>query len=244
MNRFEGRAVLVTGAGSGMGQATVERLLVEGAAVAGLDRRVDGVPGGALPIECDVSDEAAVAAAVDRAVAELGRLDGVATVAGVFRGGDMRPAAEVELDDFLLVLRVNLVGTWLVVKHAMPALLAAEGRGAVVTVASTAAVSGHGQGSGYTASKGGVTALTRLLAVQYGPRGVRANCVCPGSTDTPMTLGVYQQADMVERMRRSVPLGRVGQAAEQAATIAFLLSDDASYLNGATLVVDGGVTVA
>src|SRR5437762_4220586 len=121
--RFEGRAVLVTGGASGMGQATVQRLLDEGAKVASLDRQEGGVPDGALSLTADVGDEAAVRKAVTGAVAELGGLQGVATCAGVFVPGDGRPAADVELDDFMAVLRVNLIGTFLVVKYALPHLL-------------------------------------------------------------------------------------------------------------------------
>ena len=110
-------------------------------------------------------------------------------------------------------------------------------------IASTAALRGHGFGSGYTASKGGVVALTRLLAEQYSAQGVRTNCICPGATDTPMTGGVYRQPERVERMRRVIPLGRVADPVEIGAVACFLLSDDASYLNGQVIAVDGGATV-
>ena len=111
------------------------------------------------------------------------------TAAGIFHGPDLQPAHQVSVDDFVHVLRVNLVGTFAVISHALPSLM--DGGGSIVTIASTAAIRGHGYGAGYTASKGGVDALTRLLAVQYGAHGVRANCVCPGGVDTPMTAGVF-----------------------------------------------------
>ena len=120
---------------------------------------------------------------------ELGRVTGVVTAAGIFHGPDLQPAHQVTVDDFVHVLRVNLVGTFAVIKHALPMLI--DGGGAIVTIASTAAIRGHGFGAGYTASKGGVDALTRLLAVQYGANGVRANCICPGGVDTPMTGGMF-----------------------------------------------------
>src|SRR6266700_1943686 len=140
----------------------------------------------------------------------FGGLDGVVTSAGVFHGGDLKPLGEVELYDFLFVLQVNLAGTFLAIKHAVPHLV--ERHGAVVTVASTAALKGHGYGSGYTASKGGVAALTRLAAVQYGPQGVRINCICPGGVDTPMSAGAWSTPEAEERIRRVVPLQRVAHS--------------------------------
>ena len=135
-----------------------------------------------------------------RAIDELGRIAGVVTAAGIFHGPDLQPAHEVSVDDFVHVLRVNLVGTFAVIKHALPHLV--DGGGAIVTIASTAAIRGHGFGAGYTASKGGVDALTRLLAVQYGPHGVRANCICPGGVDTPMTGGTFATPEAQARAQR------------------------------------------
>jgi meso-butanediol dehydrogenase / (S,S)-butanediol dehydrogenase / diacetyl reductase len=166
----------------------------------------------------------------------------VLTSAGVFHGDDLRPLGEIALDDFLFVLRVNLVGTFLAIKHALPHLV--ERRGAVVTIASTAALKGHGYGPGYTASKGGVAALTRIAAVQYGPQGVRVNCICPGSVDTPMTMGAWSTPEAQRRIERSVPLQRVAQPEEIASVAAFLLSDAASDVTGQTIAVDGGATIA
>jgi NAD(P)-dependent dehydrogenase (short-subunit alcohol dehydrogenase family) len=113
-----------------------------------------------------------------------------------------------------------------------------------VTIASTAALRGHGFGSGYTASKGGVDAFTRLVATQYGKQGVRANCICPGGIDTPMTAGRFLTPAATEVFEKRVPLARVGQPEEIAAVAAFLLSDDAAYLSGQTVAVDGGSTIA
>ena len=173
--------VLVTGGGSGIGRATALRAAQEGAAVAVVDlaadnaaetaRLVEDAGGRAVAYPCDVGDDTAVAQTVQRIGTELGRVTGVVTAAGIFHGPDLQPADQVTVDDFVHVLRVNLVGTFAVIKHALPMLM--EGGGAIVTIASTAAIRGHGYGSGYTASKGGVDALTRLLAVQYGTHGVR-----------------------------------------------------------------------
>jgi NAD(P)-dependent dehydrogenase (short-subunit alcohol dehydrogenase family) len=245
-------SVLVTGGASGMGRATALLLAREGAAVTVVDlaadaaedvaREVTAAGGNAIAAAADVGDESEMAAAVGNAVDAFGGLDGLVTCAGIFHGNDLRPLGEVELDDFLFVLRVNLAGTFLAIKHAVPHLVAR--RGAVVTIASTAALKGHGFGSGYTASKGGVAALTRLAAVQYGQDGVRVNCICPGGVDTPMTAGVWNTPEAQERMKRVVPLQRVAQPEEIASVAAFLLSDAASDLTGQTIAVDGGATIA
>jgi len=249
--RFTGHTAVVTGAGSGIGRATALRLASEGAAVVAIDRDGPGARettaeiaddgGRARGVECDVTDDGAVAAAIASA-AELGRITDVVTAAGIFHGPDLAPAHEVDVDDFFHVLRVNLGGTFSAVHHALPHLV--EGGGAIVTIASTAAIRGHGFGPGYTASKGGVDALTRLLAVQYGGNGVRANCICPGGVDTPMTGGVFATPEAQARARRHVPLGRYAQPEEIAAVAAFLCSDDAVYLTGQTVPVEGGATIA
>jgi len=244
--------VLVTGGGSGIGRATAERAAREGAAVAVVDRAADNAAetvrliseagGRAVAYPCDVGEDEVVADAVRRAGDELGRLTGVVTAAGIFHGPDLQPAHLVTVDDFVHVLRVNLVGTFAVIKHALPMLI--DGGGAIVTIASTAAIRGHGFGAGYTASKGGVDALTRLLAVQYGTNNVRANCICPGGVDTPMTGGVFASDDAIERAKTRVPIGRYAQARDIGDVAIFLLSDDARYLTGQTIPVEGGATIA
>jgi NAD(P)-dependent dehydrogenase (short-subunit alcohol dehydrogenase family) len=245
-------AVVVSGGGSGIGRATCLRVAHNGRAVAVIDRDADNARetaaniaatgGRAEAYPCDVGDNDAVRDAVARARNELGRIAGVVTAAGIFHGPDLNPAHEVSVDDFVHVLRVNLVGTFAVIAHALPSLV--EGGGSIVTIASTAAIRGHGYGAGYTASKGGVDALTRLLAVQYGPRGVRANCVCPGGVDTPMTGGIFATPEAQARARTRVPLGRYAEAADIGDVVAFLLSDDARYVTGQTLPVEGGATIA
>jgi NAD(P)-dependent dehydrogenase (short-subunit alcohol dehydrogenase family) len=245
MRGLAGHSVLVTGAASGIGEATCRRLAAEGANVALVDRDAErlaavaaSLGGRAVGLTADVGDEAQVRAAVARAAEELGGLAGVVTSAGIFHPGDLQLLGSVELATFERTLRVNLTGTFLAVRYALPHLVAS--RGAIVTIASTAALRGHGRGAGYTASKGGVVALTRLLAFQYGEQGVRANCVCPGATDTPMTGGVYRTPEMAERMRREIPLGRVADPHEIADVACFLLSDDAAHVSGQVIAVDGG----
>ena len=260
--RLEERVVLVTGAASGIGRATALEVATRGGGVVAVDRSADGLAetvalvtqagGRVLAAPTDVSDEPAVANAVALAVETFGRLDGVVTSAGIFDGPDLQPVADVSLETFVHTLSVNLVGTFLAIKHALPHLTrddtAAAGdtaaRTAIVTIASTAAIRGHGYGAGYTASKGGVHALTRLVAVQYGPRGVRANCICPGGVDTPMTAGAWNSDEARARTKRTVPLGSVASAEDIASVAGFLLSDDARHVTGQTLTVDGGATIA
>ncbi len=244
--------VIVTGGGSGIGRATARRAAREGAAVAVVDLAADHAEetvalveragGRAQAFPCDVSDDAQVRAAVEAIGPTLGRVTGVVTAAGIFYGPDLKPAHEVSVDDFVHVLRVNLVGTFAIVKYALPMLI--DGGGAIVTLASTAAIRGPGVGAGYSASKGGVDALTRLLAVQYGSANVRATCICPGGVDTPMTGGVFATAEAKARAKKQVPLGRYAQPDDIGDVAVFLLSDDARYLTGQTFPVEGGATIA
>lgn len=247
-----GSVVLVTGGGSGIGAATARLCAERGAAVGVVDRNgehaaavaaeiCNSPDGRAVAIECDVTDDDAVAAAV-AGTAALGRINGVVTSAGIFHGPDLQPIEQITIADFRHVLDVNLGGTFSAVKHALPYLT--DGGGSIVTIASTAALRGHGFGAGYTASKGGVDALTRLIAVQCGPRSVRANCICPGGVNTPMTAGAFESDDARVRARRAIPLGRYAQADDIAQVAAWLLSDGARYVTGQTLPVEGGALVS
>jgi NAD(P)-dependent dehydrogenase (short-subunit alcohol dehydrogenase family) len=243
--------VIVTGGGSGIGRGTAQLAAERGAAVAVLDRHeanaqetvasIESAGGRAIALAVDVADDAAVGAAVATTASTLGRVTGLVTAAGIFHGPDLQPIETVEIDDFFRVLAVNLGGTFSAIRHCLPVL--AEGGGAIVTIASTAAIRGHGFGPGYTASKGGVDALTRLVATQAGPRGVRANCICPGGIDTPMTGGTFASDDAVARAKRSIPLQRYGVPLDIAAVACFLLSSDAQYLTGQTIPVEGGSTI-
>jgi NAD(P)-dependent dehydrogenase (short-subunit alcohol dehydrogenase family) len=245
--RFDGRVVVVTGAASGIGEATSARLLSEGATVIGADINAPSASppasGGTwLPAQLDVRDEAAVASVVDGAE----RVDGVLTAAGVASGG---PVHLVDAAQWQRVMDINLTGTFLVVKHAVARMLGQEPvggeRGSIVTIASVEGLEGTAGGSSYNASKGGVVLLTRNVAIDYGPKGVRANCICPGFIDTPMFRSVFGLAgteEMREDVRREHALRRFGRAEEIAAVAAFLLSADASFVSGVALPVDGGYT--
>jgi dihydroanticapsin dehydrogenase len=248
MRGLAGRVILVTGAASGIGRATAERLVAEGACVALVDRDANGLAAVARAVgagrvgayRADVSRAEEVQVAVDAAVGELGALHGVVTSAGIFDPVDLTPLGEADLEVFARVVAVNLTGTFLVVRAALPHLVHAGG--AIVTVASTAGLRGHGRGAAYTASKGGVVALTRLVALQYAAQKVRANCVCPGFTATAMNRDVHDDPRFLRGVQKSVPLGRMGEAVELAGVICHLLSDDASYTTGQVIAVDGGAT--
>ena len=244
MQRYEGRVVLVTGAGSGIGRATVHRLVEEGATVVAADISAEGLehtakdaarPEAVSTFVGDVSDPA-FGRAVVAAALEHGRLDTVVNSAGILR---FEHTHEVALASWQKILDVNLTGTFLVCQAALPALL--DGGGAIVNVASTAALAAHPWAAAYSASKGGVLALTRTLAIEYAKQGLRANAVCPGSIDTPITgaFALPEGADPKLLHRIMSPVG-MAQPEVVAAAIAYLGSDDASHVNGADLRVDGG----
>jgi NAD(P)-dependent dehydrogenase (short-subunit alcohol dehydrogenase family) len=247
MKRFEGRTILITGAGSGIGKATAQRFGAEGGRVHCVDVNAAAAEqtagaireagGEAAAARCDVSDPVAVAETVDAAVARWGGLHVLANVAGV---GGFRRTSEVTFEEWSRVLGVNLNGVFLMCQRALPHILAT--RGAIINTASVAGVKSHPYCAAYCASKGAVVMLTKALAVEYGRKGVRINCLCPGGIETPM-LSQWQLPEGVPNaaLMRIAPLGRHGQADEVAGTIAFLASDDATYINGATIVVDGGM---
>ena len=233
MDRMRGKVAVVTGAASGLGEATCARLADEGATVVGLD-----VTGASA---VDVTDEAAVSAAMDAAVAEHGHLDVLATFAGVPGGG---PVHGLEADEWARVIAVNLTGTYLSCKHALRHMLE-QHSGSIVTVASVEGIEGTEGGSAYNASKGGVVLLTKNMAIDYGRFGIRANVICPGFIDTPMfrsVMGSEHMAQYRDEYREHHKLGRFGRPEEIASAAAFLASDDASFVTGHALVVDGGYT--
>ncbi|HEY8216066.1 MAG TPA: SDR family NAD(P)-dependent oxidoreductase [Acidimicrobiia bacterium] len=233
MRGLAGKVAVVTGAASGLGEATAARLGEEGATVVGLDLT------GPSPV--DVTDEAAVASAIDAVVAEHGRLDVVATFAGVAGGG---PVHTLDASEWARVLAVNLTATYLTCKHALRPMIE-QRSGSIITVASVEGIEGTEGGSAYNASKGGVVLLTKNLAIDYGRMGIRANVICPGFIDTPMfraVMGSEHMAQYREEYREHHKLGRFGHPEEIASAAAFLASDDASFVTGHALVVDGGYT--
>ena len=239
--RLEGRVAFITGASSGIGAACARRFVDEGATVAGFDLHdpADGHPlAGSWPL--DVRDEGAITAAVADAVDAVGAPTVLVNAAGVSSSASVTDLDEVEWDR---IVDINLKGTYLVSKHVVPHLVAA-GNGAVVNLASIEGLEGLPAQAAYNASKGGVVLLTRNMAIDYAPSGVRVNCLCPGYIDTPMTevLSLPGFEAVRDEFLAMHHLGRPGRPEEVAAAALFLASDDASFVTGHALVVDGGFT--
>jgi NAD(P)-dependent dehydrogenase (short-subunit alcohol dehydrogenase family) len=238
------RVAVVTGAAGGIGAAACRRLAADGFAVACLDVTSDSVAGlagelpGALGLAADVRDSASVRQAAARIRAELGPPWLLVNAAGVFSIQRVTDLAEDEWDR---IIDTNLKGPFLTCREFLPEMIAARD-GCIVNVASTAGVRGGRQRAAYCASKGGLVQLTRSLAIDHGPDGVRVNCVCPGLIDTSMADWIRHDQEALTRWEGTVPARRIGLAREIADIIAFLASPGAAYMQGAVLMADGGAT--
>jgi len=250
--RLAGKRAIVTGAASGIGRAALGLFAREGARVLAVDRAVAGLDaaaaeaslagGAALAVAADAGDESAVAGAVGRCVAEWGGVDVVFANAGV--SGGRVPLLEQTVEQWQEILRVNLIGPWLLIKHAAPVMIR-QGGGSIICTASVAGLRANAGGTPYSASKAGVISLVQTAANALLGTGVRVNAICPGLIETGMTRPIFEFArarGTEGKIGQLNPLQRHGLPAEIAAAALFLVSDEASYVNGQAIAVDGGLS--
>ncbi len=253
MPRLDGKVALITGAGNGMGQVASVLFAHEGARIVVADfseaggaetvAAVEAAGGEAAFVKVDVANPDQVSAMIDFAMARFGALNVLYNNAGIFPADD-GGVTETPEPTWDRVMEVNLKGVWLGCKYGIPAMLASGG-GSIVNVASFVALMGAATAQiAYTASKGGVLAMTREIAVEYGRQNIRANSLCPGPVSTPMLEELMSDPARKARRLVHIPMGRLGQAEELAKAALFLASDDSSFMTGAQLVVDGGITAA
>ncbi|WBU39058.1 SDR family oxidoreductase [Homoserinibacter sp. YIM 151385] len=255
MSRFEQHVILITGGGSGLGRATAVHVAKEGARLAlvdvseaGLAATVEAVQAAAPDAEilthvADVADEAQVAGYVAATLERFGRVDGFFNNAGI--EGKQGATEEYGSEEFARVLSINLSGVFLGLKHVL-AVMREQGSGSVVNTASVGGIRGVGNQSGYAAAKHGVVGLTRNSAVEYGQHGVRINAIAPGAIWTPMVEGSMRQIDpqnpekAAEQFVQANPMKRYGRPEEIGSLVAFLLSDESTFINAAVIPIDGG----
>ncbi|MCA6123565.1 SDR family oxidoreductase [Bradyrhizobium sp. WSM 1704] len=253
MGRLEGKSVVITGAGSGIGRAASLLFTREGAKLIAVDRS-DGVnetaklvrdAGGTVEaVTADAGSESDVKAFIDKAVATYGKLDAIWANAGV--SGGLVPLADQTVEHWQEVLRVNLIGPFLAIKHSIP-YMTKQGFGSIVCTASVAGLKSGASGHPYGASKAGVISLVQTTAYSLSGTGVRINAICPGLIETGMTKPVFDRArerGTADKIGQLNPLKRAGQPHELAAMGLFLASDEASYVNGQAIPVDGGLTAS
>jgi NAD(P)-dependent dehydrogenase (short-subunit alcohol dehydrogenase family) len=246
-DRLAGKVAFITGAAAGIGRDTALAFAREGATVAVLDVRLERSNqtvelirqggGAAQAFEVDVRDNGQVEAAVAAAIAAFGRVDVLMNDAGTTRPGSV---VECTLEDWDTVIDVNLKGTFLVSRAALPHMLE-QGSGSVINIGSVSGMRGDHNAAAYNAAKAGVINLTRSMAVDFGRRGIRVNCICPGGIGTPVILRAITDAGRAA-ISRNTPTGRLGEPGEIANVALFLASDESSYVNGAIIPADGGLT--
>ncbi len=250
--RLAGKRTIVTGAGSGIGRASAKKFAAEGAMVLAVDRakaaveatvgEIASAGGRAIAVAADVGAEAEVEAFISRAVEAFGGLDAIYANAGI--SGGLVPLAEQTVEHWQEVLRVNLIGAFLAIKHAAP-LMVKQRAGSILCTASVAGLRANAGGNPYSASKAGVISLVQTAANSLYGTGVRVNAICPGLIETGMTEPIFERArerGTHEKIGQLNPLTRYGNPEEIAAVAAFLASDEASYVNGQAIAVDGGLS--
>lgn len=241
--RFEGKVAIVTGAAAGIGKACMARLAAEGATVIGtdidatrLDAAAAATEGDAVPMLCDVADEAAVAALVARVIERFGAIHVLVNNAGIGNRQRVR-LHEQSPEDWDRVMAVNVRGLYLMQRAIIPHMLA-QGGGAIVNMASTGSFRATALSSPYITSKGAVLMMTRAAAVDYASDNIRINAVCPGTTNTDILAN--SSPEMIEMLVSRSPQGRLGEPGEVAALVAFLASEEAPHITGASYIIDGG----
>lgn len=242
MKRFKDKVVLVTGAGSGIGRSTAVRMDAEGAILIIIDINEDEL----IKTKSMLKNKESTAKVLDistiadvkKFFKDLNKLDALINVAGILRFDNSH---EVQIDDWEKILNVNLTGTFFMCSYALPLLL--KSKGAIVNVSSSAALGSHAWTAAYSASKGGISAFSKTLAVEYGMEGLNVNCVCPASIETPMSTNPNMPKDIDTRLLKKImPIDGVNRSPDEiASTIAFLASEDAIHINGIDLRVDGGL---
>ena len=242
MKRFKDKVVLVTGAGSGIGRSTALRMDAEGAILIIIDINEDEI----IKTKSMLKNKESTAKVLDisnladvkKFFKGLNKLDALINVAGILRFDNSH---EVQVDDWGKIINVNLTGTFFMCSYALPLLL--KSKGAIVNVSSSAALGSHAWTAAYSASKGGISAFSKTLAVEYGMEGLNVNCVCPASIETPMSTNPHMPKDIDTRLLKKImPIDGVNRSPDEiASTIAFLASEDAIHINGIDLRVDGGL---
>ena len=253
MGRLEGKSIIITGAGSGIGRAATFLFAREGARLIAVDRseavrdtveQVKKAGGIAEAVTADTGSEKDVIGFIDRALARYGRLDAIWANAGI--SGGLLPLADQTVEHWQEVLRVNLIGPFLAIKHSIPHMTK-QGSGSIICTASVAGLKAGASGHPYGASKAGVISLVQITAYSLSGTGVRINAICPGLIETGMTKPVFDRAKergTSDKIGQLNPLKRPGQPHELAAMGLFLASDEASYVNGQAIPVDGGLTAS
>ena len=244
MHELEGKVAVITGAGSGMGRASAEVFVREGAKVLAADisgrqdETAEVLGDAVVPFQLDVADEASVEAMLAAAIEAFGKVDTVLNVAGI---GSASPLADTTLEDFERVMAINLRGVWLGTKHGIRTMLPTGG-GAILNWSSTGGMNGSRlPTSAYSAAKAGVISVTKAAAIEYGTQGIRANAICPGFIETEMSGG-KGAAERFPGLVQGSALRRGGQPEEVAELASFLASDRATYITGAVIPIDGGST--